>query len=44
VFNLVGGVSDHQILGFHNVRKGPNYTMYNFTFLAVGGVLFILSG
>jgi uncharacterized membrane protein len=43
-FNLVEGVIDHQILGLHNVREVPNYTMYNLTFLAVGGVLFILVG
>jgi uncharacterized membrane protein len=44
VFNLVEGVIDHQILGLHNVREVPNYTAYNLTFLAVGGVLFILIG
>jgi uncharacterized membrane protein len=44
VFNLVEGVIDHQILGIHNVREVPNYTVYNLTFLAVGGVLFILIG
>jgi uncharacterized membrane protein len=43
VFNLEG-VIDHQILGLHNVREVPNYTVYNLTFLAVGGVLFILLG
>jgi uncharacterized membrane protein len=43
-FNLVEGVIDHQILGLHNVREVPNYTMYNLPFLAVGGVLFILIG
>jgi uncharacterized membrane protein len=44
IFNLVEGVIDHQILGLHNVREVPNYTAYNLTFLAVGGVLFILIG
>jgi uncharacterized membrane protein len=44
IFNLVEGVIDHQILGIHNVREVPNYTVYNLTFLAVGGVLFILIG
>jgi uncharacterized membrane protein len=44
VFNLVEGIIDHQILGIHNVREVPNYTVYNLTFLAVGGVLFILIG
>jgi uncharacterized membrane protein len=44
VFNLVEGIIDHQILGVHNVREVPNATVYNLTFLAVGGVLFILIG
>jgi Predicted membrane protein (DUF2243) len=44
IFNLVEGVIDHQILGLHNVREVPNYTVYNLTFLAVGGVLFIPLG
>jgi uncharacterized membrane protein len=44
VFNLVEGIIDHQILGIHNVKEVPNYTVYNLTFLAVGGVLFILLG
>jgi uncharacterized membrane protein len=44
VFNLVEGGIDHQILGIHNVREVPNATAYNLTFLAVGGVLFILLG
>jgi uncharacterized membrane protein len=44
VFNLVEGVIDHQILGIHNVREVPNDTVYNLTFLAIGGVLFILIG
>jgi uncharacterized membrane protein len=44
VFNLLEGVIDHQILGIHNVREVPNATVYNLTFLAIGGVLFILLG
>jgi uncharacterized membrane protein len=44
VFNVVEGIIDHQILGVHNVREVPNATVYNLTFLAVGGVLFILIG
>jgi uncharacterized membrane protein len=44
IFNLVEGVIDHQLLGIHNVREAPNYTVYNLTFLAVGGVLFIVIG
>ena len=44
LFNLVEGIIDHQILAVHYVRQVPNYTVYNLTFLAVGGVLFILVG
>lgn len=43
-FNLVEGIIDHQILGIHYVRQVPEYTAYNLTFLAIGGVLFMLIG
>jgi uncharacterized membrane protein len=43
-FNLIEGIIDHQILGVHYVRQVPEYTVYNLTFLAIGGVLFILIG
>jgi uncharacterized membrane protein len=44
LFNLIEGIIDHQILGIHNVREVPNAMVYNLTFLAVGGGLFILIG
>ena len=44
LFNLVEGIVDHQILGIHYVRQVPNYTVYNLTFLAVGGVVLLLVG
>jgi uncharacterized membrane protein len=44
MFNLVEGVIDHQLLGIHNGREVPTYTVYNLTFLAIGGMLFILIG
>jgi uncharacterized membrane protein len=44
VFNLVEGLTDHHLLGIHNVREVPHAMMYNLTFLAVGGVLCILIG
>ena len=44
LFNLVEGIIDHQLLGIHYVRQVPNYQVYNLTFLAVGGVLFIVLG
>lgn len=44
LFNLIEGIIDHQILGVHYVRQVPNYTVYNLTFLAIGGVIFIIIG
>src|SRR5687768_11693101 len=44
LFNLIEGIVDHQILGVHYVRQVPNYTVYNLTFLAIGGVVFIIIG
>ena len=44
LFNLVEGIIDHQILEVHYVRQVPNYTVYNLTFLAVGGVGLLLVG
>ncbi len=44
LFNLIEGIVDHQILAVHYVRQVPNYTVYNLTFLVIGGMLFILIG
>jgi uncharacterized membrane protein len=44
LFNLIEGIINHQILAVHYVRQVPNYPVYNWTFLAIGGVLFILMG
>lgn len=44
LFNLVEGIINHQILGIHYVRQVPNYSIYNLSFLAIGGVLLILVG
>ena len=44
LFNLVEGIIDHQLLAIHYVRQVPNYQVYNLTFLAIGGVLFIVLG
>ena len=43
-FNLVEGLIDHQLLGVHYVRQVPNSTVYNLTFLVVGGVGLLLLG
>jgi uncharacterized membrane protein len=45
VFNLVEGIIDHHVLGIHHVRDMPVHVpMYDWLFLAVGGVGFILLG
>ncbi len=36
VFNLVEGVIDHQILGIHHVKPGPNMLAWDLGFLASG--------
>jgi uncharacterized membrane protein len=43
-FNLVEGIINHHILDLHYVRQSPDYAIYNYTFLAIGGVLFIVIG
>ncbi|MEU0883763.1 DUF2243 domain-containing protein [Lentzea sp. NPDC005914] len=42
VFNLVEGVVDHQVLGIHHVRPGPDQVAYDLGFLASGVVLLAL--
>jgi uncharacterized membrane protein len=45
VFNLVEGIIDHLILGIHHVRDLPVHVpLYDWLFLALGGVVFILVG
>ena len=44
LFNLVEGIIDHQLLAIHYVRQVPTHQLYNLTFLAIGGVLFIAFG
>jgi uncharacterized membrane protein len=43
-FNLVEGLIDHQLPGVHNVREVATSTVYNLTFLVLGGVGLILLG
>jgi uncharacterized membrane protein len=40
LFNLVEGLIDHQLLGIHHVRGGPDQFMYDMAFLVFGGALF----
>lgn len=45
IFNLVEGIVDHHLLELHHVRDLPAHVpAYDWTFLAVGGVLFIAVG
>ncbi|MEU3257632.1 DUF2243 domain-containing protein [Streptomyces albidoflavus] len=39
LFNLVEGVVDHQILGIHHVRGGPDAFWWDMGFLALGALL-----
>jgi uncharacterized membrane protein len=41
-FNLVEGVVDHQVLGIHHVRPGPDQLAYDLVFLASGLVLLVI--
>ncbi|WP_017316395.1 DUF2243 domain-containing protein [Mastigocladopsis repens] len=42
LFNLVEGVIDHQILGIHHVKPGPNQLAWDLGFLAVGALLVVI--
>ncbi|MCP2244164.1 DUF2243 domain-containing protein [Lentzea aerocolonigenes] len=42
VFNLVEGLIDHQVLGIHHVRPGPDQLAYDLAFLASGAVLLVI--
>jgi uncharacterized membrane protein len=35
LFNLIEGLINHQILGIHHVKEGPNYLSWDLGFLAV---------
>ncbi|MBD2163434.1 DUF2243 domain-containing protein [Calothrix membranacea FACHB-236] len=43
LFNVVEGLIDHQILGIHHVKPGPNQLAWDIGFL-IFGVLLILCG
>src|SRR5687768_525364 len=45
LFNLVEGVVDHHVLNLHHVRDLPVHVpLYDWTFLAIAGVGFVLLG
>jgi uncharacterized membrane protein len=40
-FNLVEGVVDHQVLGIHHVRPGPDELLYDAAYLVWGASMLI---
>ncbi|HEY9666669.1 MAG TPA: DUF2243 domain-containing protein [Coleofasciculaceae cyanobacterium] len=42
LFNFLEGVIDHQILGIHHVKPGPNQLAWDIGFLAFGALLAIV--
>lgn len=42
LFNLVEGLIDHQILGIHHLKYGPNQLLWDTGFLASGALLIAL--
>jgi uncharacterized membrane protein len=44
LFNTVEGIVDHHLLRIHYVRQVPEYAVYNWTFLGVAGVGFLILG
>ncbi|MBW4614658.1 MAG: DUF2243 domain-containing protein [Desmonostoc vinosum HA7617-LM4] len=42
VFNLVEGIIDHEILGIHHVKPGPNQLVWDLGFLVLGALLVVV--
>ena len=42
LFDFVEGLIDHQILGIHHVKPGPNQLVWDLGFLAIGALLIII--
>lgn len=42
IFNVVEGIVDHQILGIHHVKSGPNQFAWDVGFLVLGVVLVVV--
>lgn len=40
-FNVVEGVVDHQLLGIHHVRPGPDWLLWDVGFLVWGGLMLL---
>jgi len=44
LFNFVEGLIDHQLLGLHHVHPGDNQVAWDWGFVLIGGVGFMLAG
>ncbi|MEH2315069.1 MAG: DUF2243 domain-containing protein [Nostoc sp.] len=42
LFDFVEGLIDHQILGIHHVKPGPNQLVWDLGFLAFGALLIVI--
>ncbi|AVH74060.1 DUF2243 domain-containing protein [Nostoc sp. 'Lobaria pulmonaria (5183) cyanobiont'] len=42
LFDFVEGLIDHQILGIHHVKAGPNQLVWDLGFLAFGALLIVI--
>ncbi|MEH1892873.1 MAG: DUF2243 domain-containing protein [Nostoc sp.] len=42
LFDFVEGLIDHQILGIHHVKPGPNQLVWDLAFLAFGALLIVI--
>jgi uncharacterized membrane protein len=40
-FNVVEGIVDHQLLGIHHVRSGPDEALWDIAFLAWGALMLV---
>jgi uncharacterized membrane protein len=42
LFDFIEGLIDHQILGIHHLKPGPNQLTWDMGFLALGAVLAVM--
>lgn len=42
LFDVVEGIIDHQIIGIHHVKPGPNQLAWDIGFLVLGAVLAVV--
>ena len=44
LFNVIEGLIDHQLLGLHHVRPGPDALLWDLGYLAWGGAMAVAGG